>query len=219
MSRAPEHRSPVDRILARAGWRPWRRGVPARAGWRLWRVEILRRPAWWTWRAIGPIVAAAVLVGSASLLAACGGSNGAGLPGSRAQTTTTQLLAYAHCMRGHGVADFPDPTGRGFAILQHGAGGDLNGADPTFVAANQACRALIAGEQRSAPPSSQKLAAEVRWARCLRAHGVPGFPDPNAQGAFDSAKFDDGAPAFQRASRACNGVEPAGPVTAVPGRS
>ena len=31
----------------------------------------------------------------------------------------------------------------------------------------------------------------------------PGFPDPNNQGAFDSAKFNDAAPAFHTASKAC----------------
>ena len=59
--------------------------------------------------------------------------------------------------------------------------------------------------------------AEVEWARCLRAHGVPGFPDPDRRGAFDSSKFDDGSPAFQAAAKACVAQQPAGAVEAVPG--
>jgi hypothetical protein len=62
-------------------------------------------------------------------------------------------------------------------------------------------------------------AEELQWARCLRTHGVPGFPDPDRRGAFDSSKFDDGSPAFQAASQACAAQQPAGAVVAVPGRS
>jgi hypothetical protein len=62
-------------------------------------------------------------------------------------------------------------------------------------------------------------AAEFEWARCLRTHGVPSFPDPDRRGAFDSSKFDDGSPAFQAASKACAAQQPAGAVAAVPGRN
>ena len=62
-------------------------------------------------------------------------------------------------------------------------------------------------------------AAEVEWARCLRTHGVPSFPDPDPRGAFDSSKFDDGSPAFQAASKACVTQKPPGAVQAVPGRN
>jgi hypothetical protein len=61
-------------------------------------------------------------------------------------------------------------------------------------------------------------AADVEWARCLRAHGVPSFPNPDPRGAFDSSKFDDRSPAFQAASKACAAQRPTGAVAAVPGR-
>jgi hypothetical protein len=64
---------------------------------------------------------------------------------------------------------------------------------------------------------AHKLAAEVKWAQCMRSHGLSGFPDPNAQGAFDSSRFDDRSPAFQTAAKACNLLEPTGPMSAVPG--
>ncbi len=127
----------------------------------------------------------------------------------------------ACCMRSHGVSDFPDPTpsqGGGVAFqITGGPGSDLNHENPRFKAAGQACQSLLAGGGQPAPLSAQKIAAEVEWARCMRTHGVPGFPDPNAQGAFDSSRFDDTSPAFQTASRACASVEPTGPVAAVPG--
>jgi hypothetical protein len=62
-------------------------------------------------------------------------------------------------------------------------------------------------------------AAELEWARCLRTHGVPSFPDPDRRGAFDSSRFDDRSPAFQIASKACAAQQPAGAVAAVPGRN
>ena len=124
-------------------------------------------------------------------------------------------------MRGHGVSDFPDPTtlpGGGFAFqMDAGPGSDLNHNDPTFTAANQACRVLGPGGNRSTAPPSADIAAELSWARCLRSHGVPSFPDPNSQGAFDSSKFDDTSPAFHTASKACKSTEPTGPVSAVAG--
>jgi hypothetical protein len=161
----------------------------------------------------------AALIGLAVLAAGCGDLNGLANAGSG--STKTQLLTYARCMRSHGVYDFPDPTtvpGGGFAFqMNAGPGSDLNHNDPTFKAANQACRALERGGQRSAPPPAANIAAELTWARCLRSHGVPSFPDPNRQGAFDSSKFDDSSPALQTASRACKSVELTGPVSAVPG--
>ena len=76
-----------------------------------------------------------------------------------------------------------------------------------------------AGVGGAAALGSGPSAAEVEWARCLRTHGVPTFPDPDRSGAFDSSKFDDGSPAFQAASKACVTQEPPGAVAAVPGRN
>ena len=143
------------------------------------------------------------LLGLALLTAGCGGSNGPSVAGSG--SNKAQFVAYAQCMRSHRVSDFPDPTtppGGGVAFSIHaGPGSDLNRTNPTFKAANQACRTLLPGGQQAPTQSSPKIAAEVTWARCLRSHGVPSFPDPNSQGAFDSSKFDPTSPAFQTARR------------------
>jgi hypothetical protein len=162
----------------------------------------------------------AALLALAFLAAGCGGSNGPGVAGSG--SNKAQFVAYAQCMRGHGVSDFPDPTtppGGGVAFSIHGGpGSDLNPNNPTFKTAKQACRALLPGGQEARAPSAPKIAAEVRWARCMRSHGVPSFPDPNRQGAFDSSKFDPSSPAFQTTGKACKSMQPTGSVSAVPGR-
>ena len=78
-------------------------------------------------------------------------------------------------------------------------------------------RSLLPGEGQAKPLPAQKIAAEVKWALCMRSHGLPGFPDPNSQGAFDSSRFNDRSPSFQTASKACQALEPTGPISAVPG--
>jgi hypothetical protein len=170
----------------------------------------------------------ATFVGLALLAVGCGGSNHPSVAGSASSTTnnasdsTSALsgVAYAQCMRNHGIHDFPDPTpGAGIAFqINAGPGSDLSANDPRFQAADQACRSLLPGGGKQArPASAQKITEEVKWAACMRAHGLPSFPDPNAQGAFDSSKMDDASPLFQKASQACTSLQPTGSMTAVAG--
>ncbi len=78
---------------------------------------------------------------------------------------------------------------------------------------------IVAGVGGAAALGSGPSSAEFEWARCLRTHGVPNFPDPDRSGAFDSSRFDDRSPAFQAAAKACEAQQPAGAVVAVPGRN
>ncbi|HMK97352.1 MAG TPA: hypothetical protein VK425_07370 [Acidimicrobiales bacterium] len=125
-------------------------------------------------------------------------------------------------MRSHSISDFPDPVtspGGGVAFqFNGGPGSDLYRNNPTFKAAEHACQRLSPAGRQAPPPSAQKLAEEVKWAQCIRSHGVANFPGPNAQGAFDSSLFDPTSPEFQTASKACNSAQPVGAVSAVPGR-
>jgi len=180
-----------------------------------------------TWTAIGPLLLIAVLA------AACDGSNSPGVAGSgsnsRDHTSASAIspgrmaeaVAYAHCMRSHGARDFPDPIpspGGGVAFqINGGPGSDLNHNNPKFTVAEEACHSLLPGEGQPSPVPAQKIAADVKWALCMRSHGLPGFPDPNSQGAFDSSRFNDRSPSFQTASKACQALEPTGPISAVPG--
>jgi hypothetical protein len=163
-------------------------------------------------------VAVAAVLGFAVLTAGCGGSRSPGTAGGSSSAVFAKFLAYSRCMRSHGISDFPDPTtspGGGVAIqLNGGPGSDLNKHNPTFKAANQACRSLEPDGTSGTPQqSSQKIAAEVKWARCMRSHGLPSFPDPNNQGAFARSKFDENTPAFQSASTACQSLMSAvGPI-------
>jgi hypothetical protein len=73
----------------------------------------------------------------------------------------------------------------------------------------------VSGFSSSPAPN---LTAELTWAGCLRTHGVPSFPDPNSRRVIDSGKFDPISPAFHTASKKCASLQPAGPITAVPGQ-
>jgi hypothetical protein len=162
------------------------------------------------------------LLGLVVVVAGCGGGAkapnvaGAGPPGSLAQ-----LESYSKCMRSHGISDFPDPTpnpgGPGGGInLNGGPGSDLDPNNPRFNAANQSCQPLLAGGSKAPAASAGKIAAEVKLAHCMRSHGLPSFPDPNGQGAFDRSKIDENSPAFQSASKACQSLaQAAGPIPVV----
>jgi len=155
----------------------------------------------------------------AVMVAGCGGSNGSG--GAGPGSTKAKFLAYSRCMRSHGVSDFPDPAtppGGGVAFnINDGPGSDLSPNNPTYKAANKRCEPLLPAGVQGPSSESPKIAADVRWARCMRSNGVPSFPDPNSQGAFNSAEFDSSSPAFEAANEACKALQPAGSVSAVAG--
>ncbi len=108
------------------------------------------------------------------LASACGGSSG-----GHSQDPLAQALAYAKCMRQHGVANFPDPVqGPNGHVSQGGLG--LN--SPQAIAARQACRSLAPAGPVSQAVSPVQQRAFLAWAGCLRVSGVPDFPDPTFSG-------------------------------------
>jgi hypothetical protein len=56
----------------------------------------------------------------------------------------------------------------------------------------------------------------IQFARCMRAHGVSAFPDPNASGEMtidgvaNGSSVDTNSPVFRQALGACKGLEPPG---------
>jgi hypothetical protein len=107
-------------------------------------------------------------------LCACGSSSqpGQSTPGH------SQFLAFSKCMRTHGVSNFPDPSPGGGIQISIGSG--LNPFSPAFKAAQSACGKLLPGGGPAAhgPPSAQTAEQMLTISKCMRAHGVTGFPDP-----------------------------------------
>jgi hypothetical protein len=134
-----------------------------------------------------------VAVAALSLLAAgCGGGNSAGVANVTSSTTTTAtastrdgLVAFSECMRSHGMPNFPDPqrfVGGNVKLTLH----QLEASSPHFQAATSACNQLLPpngghGSQQSAQQQRKQIADELSFAKCMRTHGVPGFPDPTAE--------------------------------------
>jgi hypothetical protein len=91
------------------------------------------------------------------------------------------LIGFAKCMRSNGLPNFPDPNGSGGFAFH--ASAEMNPSSPAFKAAQAKCRKLMPGGGPPGPgsrtnPSAQTLARFLSIARCMRQHGVYGFPDP-----------------------------------------
>lgn len=86
-----------------------------------------------------------------------------------------------------------------------------------FALAGVGCAVALAGCGASgisgSASSSSGESAGIKFARCMRAHGVPNFPDPGAGGGInipDSSGVNPRSPAFQSAQRACFKLLPGG---------
>jgi hypothetical protein len=159
---------------------------------------------------VGLVVGMMVVV----LLAGCSASGGAG-----AATTTTsgqQDVAavwreLVRCARANGMPNLPDPQ-----IDSNGRANFPNGTPDPPASVRRACQAIYdrlppsaRGDEERPPADMQAL---LRYAQCMREHGVADFPDPDAQGNFraqpGSTKLNPKSPTFQRALQACRQLDP-----------
>ena len=157
----------------------------------------------------------AVLAGVVGLAAACS-SPKSPAAGKSPSGVAAKALAYSKCMRRHGISDYPDPTissngghtGVGIKIGAHaGSSSDLNPKNPRYQAASRACQSRQPGGQQG-PASAQELAADVKFAACMRSHGFPAWPDPDGHGVFNLTGAINGAintnsAQFGSASKTC----------------
>ena len=144
----------------------------------------------------------AAVLSSLALLAACGGGP-ASPSATHSGSERSELLGFSSCIRAHGVPDFPDPQpGGGFA---RSALNPIGLNSPQFQAAEKACRSLaIASGFEYTPAELQKhIEQEIAESQCMRKHGVPDMPLPNAQGqiVFPPGGPDPGQPQFQAAQK------------------
>jgi hypothetical protein len=122
----------------------------------------------------------AFLVGLVLLAAACGASPGASSSpsASTASAGFSTRLAFARCVRAHGVPTYPDPYGNG---LEPPGTKELFIGNSRFRPAVSACRHLLPnGGHPTQAPQANALSdtGALRLARCMRTHGYPAFPDP-----------------------------------------
>jgi hypothetical protein len=161
-------------------------------------------------------------------LAACGGSSDSddvaslgdqAADGSQASSdggSTTgdedpyeAALAYARCMREHGV-DIPDPGPNGEIRLTVGP----NDNPEKVEEAQAACQELMEDARPRLTEEQQNVMQDglLAFAKCMRDHGVD-MPDPQfgkggivTQRARAGSNFDPNDPKFQEAQKACEPI-------------
>jgi hypothetical protein len=161
----------------------------------------------------GPRRRAGVLgavAGIALLAAACGGGGSSAAGGS---SPYQKAVAYAQCMRSHGVPGFPDPDSKGNFLIK---GPELGGSPRQYQAADKACRHLLPnGGQMTAAQQQKALSQALKFSACMRAHGLPSFPDPTAEKGGISLRLGGSgigpnSPQLRAAQQACRSLMPGG---------
>jgi hypothetical protein len=158
----------------------------------------------------------AVLAGMFALVTACSGpadDGGDGVASISDENTPSssaaagdegddydKMLAYAKCMREHGV-DVKDPEPPGSGAGSGGIGISVDGADgkAKIDKANAACKHLMPNGGEPEKPSAEELDQARQTAKCLREHGIevkePTAEDPGLElsagdGGNDPDKVD-----------------------------
>jgi hypothetical protein len=161
------------------------------------------------------LISLTALSAIALTLAACGSSNNnstvPSLGSSSAQQGASRgSLASARaavaCARKHGMPNAPDPV-----LGTNGQVTFPGGAPTPTPEVQSACAAQIRAAQAAGSTlpnvSSSDMQALLSYAACLRAHGLPRWPDPNAQGVFHVKSADAGTLATSnRANAACRSL-------------
>jgi hypothetical protein len=149
-------------------------------------------------------IATGVVAAVGLLAAGCGVSNSKVAQGSAA-------VAFAHCMRSNGVLNYPDPSSSGALVKESLQQLGVSGA--RFQTAARACNYLLPNGGRG--PSAAQLqfarAQGLSFAQCVRAHGVPNFPDPASDGRIPdpaTVGINQGSPKFRAANQACGKYRP-----------
>ncbi len=134
---------------------------------------------------------------------------------NRSSTTATGkdatgfLVEWAACMRSHGDPNQTDPTVDNHyginitiplsapATLSNEVHGGTAPCNQYLAAASNALKA-----EHPAPPPPSNNAAGVKYAACMRAHGVPSYPDPTGT-RTNLRGIDMSSPFFIRANKLC----------------
>lgn len=159
-----------------------------------------------------------LVLGAIPLFAAACGGNGSPQVANLSTTTTSTTASskplvprngsfqkFVTCMQQHGVQAQVGQGGHSVSI-----GGSPKNAN--MDRAQAACQKYLPG---GGPPPltpaqvAQRAKAMLAFAKCMRNHGVPNFPDPNGQGEFDFAQLGSikTNPALHSAGQACQSLE------------
>jgi hypothetical protein len=156
-------------------------------------------------RSLGPLAIVAVIA------AGCG-SNGPARTSATATASPKKASArekavrFAECIRAHGVADFPDPNAKN--EFEYG----VSVTPAVWKRATTACKDLQPPGTLSSKRTPKQQSASLRFAQCVRDHGVKDFPDPvNGEPLIDTYKIPSsnepgGMTILDAATRKCGKV-------------
>jgi hypothetical protein len=165
--------------------------------------------------AVRPLLVASALAASALFVAACGSSHATqtGTTSSTTASRQTGAVAYARCMRTNGVPNWPDPESNGTFDKRKLGSQQLRVSVSQLQAAQSACQHLLpnGGRRPNLAQQQYQRTLGLNFARCVRNHGVPNFPDPDVSGRIpdpESVGIDQGSPKFRAANDACAKYRP-----------
>lgn len=164
-----------------------------------------------------------LLISMAVALAACSGgpsgsdptsttaaSSGSSNSSGASNSVTQEALRYAQCMRSHGVTNFADPVA---GKAQPIGGSGIDTSSPTYQAAASACQRYqpTAGNGVQGGPTPGAQTAQLKFAECMRSHGVTNFPEGSGnsgggQQSLSQYGIDTNSPTFQSANQACSSL-------------
>ena len=120
--------------------------------------------------------------GSAGASSGSAGNSGTG--GTKKLTARDKAVKFSECIRAHGVSDFPDPDAKN--DFQYG----VSVSPAVWKRATTACMDLQPPGTLSGKRTPKQQSASLRFAQCVRDHGVKDFPDPvNGDPMIDTTKI------------------------------
>jgi hypothetical protein len=111
-------------------------------------------------------------------------------------------------MRSHGEPTFPDPTSQG----NFNGIGNARPNSPQYLSASKTCGHLLGGPEFTVAQLHSVTIQALKYVDCLRAHGVPDWPDPIVTVAgvtmtLHGTGLSFGTPQVQSAEQACKKLD------------
>ena len=143
-------------------------------------------------RTLRPLAVLAIVALISVISAGCGSNassetgtaSSAGAGGDKKLSARDKAVKFAECIRAHGVSDFPDPNEKN--QFEYG----VSVTPAVWTRATTACKPLQPPGTLSGKRTPKQQSASLRFAQCVRDHGVKDFPDPvNGEPIIDTYKI------------------------------
>jgi len=139
-----------------------------------------------------------------------GSGNGSASPAATGSGNATQLVdEWATCMHGHGDPSQADPainSDGDIEISMTNVSPELSSEahDSDGPCGHYLSAASAALRDGRPAPKAPSLAQQLKYAECMRAHGVTKYPDPNGSSDTYVGNLDPTGPVFMNADKVCS---------------